>query len=194
MKKKIVIATAVSMFIATPAMAQVFSVEPITEIEIELNGEVAEFCGLTNTTGSDVVDFGELAVTPTSSNVDRTSEFGMVCNSANGVVLTVEAENGALLRDGTETGPGNEIAYSINPDPGGDALPSTPGTPLQNATAFNPSKSYTYAGSEGLRNGATIDIAFRTQGVQGPGFQGAPTTTVFAGDYSDTVTISLVAQ
>ncbi|MFK8032493.1 MAG: hypothetical protein AB8G18_19890 [Gammaproteobacteria bacterium] len=192
--KKLIFGTAVSMFIATPAMAQVFSVEPVTEIEIELNGEVAEFCGLTNTTGTDLVDFGELAVTPTTTNVARVSDFGMVCNSANGLILTVAAENGALLRDGTETGPGNEIPYQINPGTGVDTLPVSPGTPLQNATVFNPSKSYTYAGSEALRNGANVNIQFRTQGVQGPGFQGAPTTTVFAGDYSDTVTITLVAQ
>lgn len=191
--KKVAIASVALMALSTPAMAQVQFFDEDSSagavITYNLQGTVDEICGLTAVSNDVDIDFGELATT--ASNVDRSSEFGMVCNSAAGATLTASSANGGvLLRDGTITGAGNEIGYKANIGTGSrDIGVNTP--PITLTTA---GKDYVIPGSAALRSGVPVGVQFRVQGVQGTPFQGAPTTTVFAGDYSDTVTVSLTAS
>lgn len=189
--KKIAIASAAAIAVAGIASAE-FITEP-DDLEIAIEGTVEELCGLTSltsTAGTIEVDFGVLS--NTDSQIREDVPFGVVCNSAAGATLSMSSANGGkLLRGGTETGPGNEIAYKVNPDPGSDSFSTTPGTP---PTSLSVTKSYNIAAGTALREGRPFDVAIFFDGVKGPDFQGAPTTTVFAGDYSDTITVALVAN
>jgi len=186
--KKFAIASAAVLAIAGAASAE-FIVEP-DSLTINIQGEVDEICGLTATGATVDVDFGVLS--DTTGEIREDVPFGIVCNSAEGATLGISSQNGGkLLRDGTETGAGNEIAYRVNPDPGGDAFSMANGTP---PTSLANDKSYVINADNRLREGRAFDIAVFFNGVKGPDFQGAPTTTVFAGDYSDTITVSLTAN
>ena len=186
--KKLAIASAAALAMTGAASAEFIAPENLT---ITLEGEVELICGLTSLSGSTVdVDFGVLS--DTTGQLRQDVPFGVVCNSADGATLGLSSDNGGkLLRNGTETGDGNEIAYKVNPDPGSDAFSTTPGTP---PTSLANDKSYTINPDNRLREGREFGIAVFFDGVKGPDFQGAPTTTVYAGDYSDTITVSLVAN
>lgn len=190
--KKLAIATMAALAVTGAASADFIQAPDggSADLTLELSGSVEEICGITAASSSLEVEFGELA--GTDQDVNRSVNFGVVCNSAGGATLGMaSANNGYLLREGTETGPGNEITYKVNLDPGSDAFSYSPGTPPLN---LQTDRSFTIPGSSDLREGREVGATITLAGVKGPDFQGAPTTTVFAGDYSDTVTISLTAQ
>lgn len=185
--KKIALVSVAALAIAGAASAELLE----SDLTINIEGQVELICGLTSLGGDTVeVDFGTLS--DTTGQIREDVPFGVVCNSADGATLGISSMNGGkLLRGGTEMGDGNEIAYSVNPDPGSDAFSTTPGTP---PTSLANDKSYTINPDNRLREGREFGIAVYFDGVKGPDFQGAPTTTVYAGDYSDTITVSLSAN
>ncbi len=190
--KKLAFASVAAIALAGTASAEFIQAPSggSAELEVEINGEVEEICGITATSSSLLIEFDDLA--DTDGSLKYPFDFGVVCNSAGGAILSATSANsGALLRNGTETGVGNEISYKLNIDRGVDGLPYTTGTPPKGLAS---PISYTINGSTALREGAEVGGQFELNGVKGPDFQGAPTTTVYAGVYSDTVTIALSAQ
>ncbi|MEM5516260.1 hypothetical protein WNY37_04815 [Henriciella sp. AS95] len=190
--KKFAIASVAALAIAGAASAEFIDANGgDAELELVLNGTVQEICGITAASSSIDVDFGELAAT--DGPITRSADFGIVCNAAGGATFGMSSANGGyLLRGGTETGPGNEITYKVNFDTGGDAFPGiSPGTPPLNLTV---DRSFTVPGSTELLSGREVGAAIVLNGVKGPDFNDAPTTTVFAGAYSDTVTVSVTAN
>lgn len=189
--KKLVLASVAAVALTGVASAEFIEAgEGSADLTLEQSGNVEEICGITAASDTLEMDFGELA--GTSEQVRRDVAFGVVCNSAEGAVLGVTSENsGYLLRDGTETGEGNQIVYKINVDTGSDAFSYTPGTPPLNLLT---DRSFSIPGSTALREGREVGANVTFNGVKGPDFQGAPTTTVFAGEYSDTIIVSLTAN
>ena len=192
--KKLVLASAIALAMSGAASAEFIDANGGTaDLTLELSGNVEEICGITAASNTLDVDFGELA--GTSGEVRRDVAFGMVCNAAGGITVGVTSANdGYLLRDGAALGDeGSQILYKVNLDPGSEAFsPSfTPGTP---PLALTTDRQFTLPGSVSLREGREVGAAIALNGVQGPDFQGAPTTTVYAGSYSDTITVSLTAQ
>lgn len=190
--KKLAFASVAAIALAGTASAEFIQAPSggSADLDVQINGEVEEICGITAASSSLLIEFDDLA--DTDGSLKYPFEFGVVCNSAGGATLSAtSANNGYLLRNGTETGPGNEIFYKLNVDRSTDSLPYTTGTPPK---ALTSPQTYTIPGSTALREGAEVGGQFELNGVKGPDFQGAPTTTVYAGVYSDTVTISLSAQ
>ncbi|WP_370373583.1 hypothetical protein [Henriciella pelagia] len=160
------------------------------ELTIEITGTVEEICGITASGTTLQFDYGELA--GTTGTVPGGVSFGLVCNAAAGATVGVSsANNGYLLRNGTETGPGNQIPYSFDLDKGDDEFSYALGTRPESLTS---DRTYPIAGSAELRQGREVGAYIVVDGVKGPDFQGAPTPTVFAGDYSDIITLSLTAN
>ncbi|WP_375197903.1 hypothetical protein, partial [Sphingobium sp.] len=81
--------------------------------------------------------------------------------------------------------------YSFDLDKGDDEFSYALGTRPESLTS---DRTYPIAGSAELRQGREVGAYIVVDGVKGPDFQGAPTTTVFAGDYSDIITLSLTAN
>jgi spore coat protein U-like protein len=192
--KKLMLASVAAFAMSGAASAEFINANGgSADLTLELSGNVEEICGITASSSTLDVDFGELA--GTSGEVRRDVAFGLVCNSAGGISLGMTSANdGYLLRDGATLGDeGSQISYKVNLDPGSEAFtPSfTPGTPPLN---LQTDRLFTLPGSASLREGREVGAAIALNGVQGPDFQGAPTTTVFAGAYSDTITVSLTAQ
>lgn len=186
--RKLVIASAAALALTGIASAETI-VDPDT-LSITVSGDVEELCSITATNSDIEIGFGTLSGTDTQFRQDV--PFGIVCNSAEGATLGLSSANGGkMLRGGTETGDGNEIPYQVNPDPGSDAFSTTPGTP---PTSLSSPKSYNINPDFRLREGREFGIAVFFDGVKGPDFQGAPTTTVWAGEYLDTITVSLTAN
>ena len=186
--KKLAIASVAALALTGAASAQFVAQESLT---ININGEVEEICSLTPL-GSGVIDVDFGVLSDTAGQIREDVDFGIVCNSAEGANLEISSLNsGKLLREGTETGEGNEIAYSVNPQPGSDRLATTPGTP---PTSLANDKTYLVRPGTALREGRNFGIAVFFDGVKGPDYQGVPTTTVFAGNYTDTITVSLTAN
>lgn len=192
--KKLVIASVAAIAMTGVASAQVFFDEDDgADLTLTLNGTVDEICGLTAATDEATIEFGELASTATNAWVQRGFEFGMVCNNAGGAQLSATSANGGyMIREGSTGGEGNQVRYDANIGTGSRDIGATVGTPPKALTGGG--ISYDIVGSAALRSGVPVGVNFRAFGVEGPTFQGAPTTTVFAGDYTDVVTISLTTD
>ena len=160
------------------------------DLDLQMSGQVEEACGITASSNTIDLDYG--VMTRTSGPVAGGVNFGFVCNSAGGATVGVSSANGGfLLRNGVETGPGKEIYYSFDLDKGDDEFSYALGTrPVSLAS----DRTFLVAGSDALREGRVVGAYIVVWGVRGPDFQGAPTTTVYAGSYSDTITVSLAAQ
>lgn len=183
MKKIALIAAGVAALAAVPASAQ--------SLTYNLNAQVAPSCGVYNASGSTIpVDFGQLAAVATSSTVDvAAGEATYRCNSANGFSRTItSANNGFLTLDGQPT---TEAARRIRFN-----MAHTGASGLSfSAQQLTSPLSNTFAGSTAFLAGETGNVSFQAFGVQGAaGGNGAPGTTVYAGNYRDTVTITVTAN
>ncbi|MEM5518708.1 hypothetical protein WNY37_17250 [Henriciella sp. AS95] len=189
---KVVIAAAAALAMAGTASAEFISAPSggSAELELQITGTVPEICGLTAASSTLEFDYGDLARNDTT--LPGGFNFGIVCNSAAGAILSVSsAGNGYMLRNGSETGPGNQIPYTFDLDKGGDEFSYYLGTrPMHLDMPYD----FIISGSNALRQGREVGAYVVVDGVKGPDFNGAPTTTVFAGDYSDVITLSLSAQ
>ncbi len=186
MIKKVLLVGGASVFMAGVASAQV---DP--SIDYSLNAEVASVCGVAFADGFTVttVDFGTLSDIDTSTEieVDPQGSIAFICNDPDGLTRTFESANaGFLFRDGTSGGPGNQIPYTVSSS-GGFGIPQT---------QLTSPATQSFGGSTAFANGQNTNPVFFVNGVKSPGTgpQGADQITVFAGDYSDTVTISVTAN
>lgn len=176
-----------AVFIAGAAFAQQ---TPSGQLSYDLSAEVGSVCGAFNSTGTEIdVDFGELANTATTSTVEENAgSASYACNSPNGFTRTFSSANGGyLFRSGTSGGAQNQIAYEMSHG-GGSGL-SMDWTQLTSAATADLSGA-------GFLTGQTGGVDFRVYGVRSTNSNanGASHTTVFAGDYSDVVTITLTAK
>lgn len=186
--KKIFLTSAVAtVMIAGSAFAQQ---TPAGQISYDLNAEVGSVCGAFNSTGTEIdVDFGELANTATTSTIEQSAgSASYACNSPNGFTRTFASANGGYLyRSGTNGGAQNQIAYEMKHG-GGNGL-------SMDWTQLSASATADLNGNAFL-SGQTGAVDFRVYGVRSTNSNanGASHTTVFAGDYSDVVTITLTAK
>jgi spore coat protein U-like protein len=159
------------------------------QLAFNLNAQVSSVCGVYNASGTEIdVDFGELSNTATSAKVEQSAgSASYACNAPDGFTRTISSANGGyLFRDGTSGGANNQIAYEMRHG-GGSGL-SMDWTQLTSAVNSD------HGGSSFL-TGQTGGVNFRVDGVRvDTGSNGAPSTNVFAGSYSDVVTITLTAS
>ncbi|MCX9145954.1 hypothetical protein [Erythrobacter sp. WG] len=183
MKTKIaLIAAGFAAFAAVPASAQ--------SLTYNLNAQVAPSCGVYNSGGATVaVDFGQLATVATSSTVDvAAGEATYRCNSVNGFTRTITSQNNGYLTLGGQPTTDNARRIRFNMAHTGDAGLSFAAQQLTSPVAT------TFGGSTAFLAGETGAVSFQAFGVQGAaGGNGAPGTTVYAGNYRDTVTITVTA-
>jgi hypothetical protein len=159
------------------------------EVAIELEAEVQSLCGATNELGSEVqvirIDFGSLSNTPAGVEVDGIDplSFRYVCNDPDGFTRVLTSQNnGFLVRTGTSGGANNSIPYFVEAD-------GVAGLQLARTQLLSP-RANSVAGSSALLEGVTGRLILRVEGVR----QGTNLSTVFAGEYSDTLTLSVTAN
>lgn len=187
MKKIILTGALGAFFIAGSAFAQA---TPSGQLSYDLSAEVGSVCGAYNSSGTEIdVDFGELSNTESTSAVEENAgSASYACNSPNGFTRTFSSANGGYLyRAGTSGGSQNQIAYEMKHG-GGSGL-------SMDWTQLTASQNTDLSGS-GFLTGQTGGVDFRVYGVRSTNSDanGASHTTVFAGDYSDVVTITLTAK
>lgn len=177
MKKLLLAAVAAATF-TTPALAD-------NTLTYNLDADVGSICGVWKFDGPTVqVNFGELATT-SAEVVQGAGSATYRCNNPGGFTRTVSSANsGKLVRDGTTGDALNSIAYTFQHG-GGSGLGTA-------ATQLTAPITTTHAGSGAFLAGQTGSVTFRVNGVQASaGGNNAPGTTVFAGNYTDVVTISV---
>ncbi len=192
--KKLLLAAVATAFIATPAMAQQAPRGP--EINYNLDAEVKTICGVYSFIGTEVqIDFGELADTASSAFVEKTAALGASaqyrCNSPAGFTRTITSANdGVLVRTNSSGGTANEIDFEMQHG-GGNGLDFGWQSLAGGKTdVFGGSTTFLNAGQ-----GTAGLVSFRARGVLASNSpQGAIGTTVFAGDYTDVVTIAVTAN
>lgn len=181
--KKLLIAGAIAAATSAPAYAQTLT--------YELEAEVGVVCGVYKFDGPAVtVDFADLSNTDTGAFVEAgAGSASYRCNSANGFDRTISSANGGnLVRTGSSGGAGNTIPFEMSHG-GGSGL-ATGGY-----VALTSPITTSLGGSTAFLNGQTGSVNFRVAGVEAaPGPNEAPGTTVFAGDYTDIVTIAITAN
>jgi spore coat protein U-like protein len=183
MKKIAIIAAGFAALAAAPVSAQTLT--------YNLNAQVAPSCGVYNAAGASVpVDFGQLATVPASTTVDvAAGEATYRCNSANGFTRTITSQNNGFLTLGGQ--PTNDAARRIRFN-----MAHTGNSGLAfGAQQLTSAVSNSFGGSTAFLAGETGNVSFQAFGVQGGvGGNGATGTTVYAGTYQDTVTITVTAN
>lgn len=193
--KKVLIAT-VSMLAAAGIASSAAAQAPVytKSIVTTLEAEVASICGIrfNNDVAAVIYDFGELSgVDAATFAPQQGGGISALCNDVDGYSVTYEsANNGFLTLNGAPTTASNRrIEWQMsgsNPGRGGfgsQAQLSAPKT--VNSGAFTTSASM---------NTQYFVKGVRVQDAGNPGNPQAFTTNVFAGDYSDVVTISVAAR
>jgi hypothetical protein len=193
---KMISAAAIAVaLVATPVLAQT-NVSPSNNLKFTLDAEVGTICGVYSAQGQTIpLDFGDLAEMTSTQEATRTAELIYTCNALGGFSRTITSDNnGRLVRVGSTGGSGNEMTYRF-----GHSGTTANGLTVGNRglpAAFNPVTSNhsnsTTTFLAGVRETATFQVSgsLRSHGGQGI----APTTSLFAGDYSDTVTIAVTAR
>lgn len=180
--KRFAILSAVAL-LATPAV----HAQTTGTLTFNLNATVPTVCGISRDGASAVsLNFNTLAQIPAGQRLSDASstmtEVTYRCNAPNGFTRTVTSTNGGkLVRQGTSGGEGNEIPYNASQ------------TGQDWGTLSSP-RTESFAGSRTLLAGERVNIQFEPFGVQGNAAGGVSGTTVFAGNYSDTVTVTVVAN
>lgn len=181
MKKFLIAIAALTTVAATPAFAQ-------SSVTYDLNASVASICGITGESTNIAVSFGTLATTPSSTELRvGGSTPAYRCNSPVGFTRTISSvNNGKLVRVGSNGDAANSIPFTM--DHGGySGLAFTAASLLVN-------KVDTINASADILYGQTGSVFFNVKGVATSNTErSAPGTTVYAGTYSDTVTISVTA-
>ncbi|MEW4449090.1 hypothetical protein [Qipengyuania sp. JC766] len=163
------------------------------EVSFVLNAEVDSICEATTDAGENIeIDLGVLSETPTGSEVsnDQDVEIVYVCNDADGFTRTIASLNdGVLVRVGSTGGDGNEIPYFL------EAIGSN-GLDFSRIQVTQP-LTRTFGASTDFLNGVAGTLTVYVNGVldQG-GDSGDPAsrTTVFAGQYTDVLTLTVTAN
>jgi spore coat protein U-like protein len=183
MKKIAIIAIALSAVSAVPASAQTLT--------YNLNAQVAPVCGVYSSAGTSIdVDFGALASVASDASVNVPAGSATYrCNSTNGFTRTITSQNnGFMTLDGNATTDNTRrIAFTMTHG-GGSSLGFA-------AQQLSTALSNSFPASNAFLNGQTGGVSFQAFGVQSEaGGNGSPGTTVYAGNYQDTVTITVTAN
>ncbi|MGY6532772.1 hypothetical protein [Glycocaulis sp.] len=195
MKKFLVSAAAVAVFGASSAFAQAVPVFG-DDLTVTLSAEVGEVCGARLNAGDGLnldVDFGELTNTPAADQVAvGGGSITYVCNVLAGFTREFSSDNdGYLVLDGVSTtNAQRRIAWTV----AGSGAQGNQG--LAETQLTSPVVQSRGNGGGLWRNGQTSGLTFRADGVAVPSAasSGITTTTVFAGDYSDVMRISIRAN
>ena len=186
MKKLLLLAAAGAAVTATPAFAQ-----DGNTLVFELDADVSVVCGVYSFRGTSIpVAFGDLAATNAEVIAAPAVSANYRCNDPAGFTRTITSTNGGFLRrtGGADTAE-NKISYQMSHG-GGSGL----NFDFQQLTA---ARIDSLAGSTAFLgvSGQGGTVRFRTNGVKSAtNGDGAPGTTVFAGDYTDVVTIAVVSN
>lgn len=190
MKKILLVAAAVAATSATPAFAQAVPTFGDT-LTVNLAADVALRCDARLNGGDGTVlniDFDTLSTTDTAAQVTRPGgSVTYICNDVDGFTRTITSANsGWMTLNGAPTTAANRrIRYTVQHG-GGSGL------------AFAETQlTAPISGNFGaFLGGQTGSLTFRANGVSqlDPSGSGTQVTTVFAGDYSDVLTIEIAAR
>lgn len=161
-------------------------------VSYNVNAQVRQICGAHNTEGQVVaVDFGALASTPPDQFVWRPAgDVTYRCNVLAGFTRTVTSQNGGWLTlGGQPTGDAARRILFTMQHWGADGFNYT------QLTAPRVSALRDTANNPRFLDGETARVWFRAYGVRGPATAAGPSgSTVFAGNYRDTVTMTITAN
>ena len=183
MRKSVILAPGFAAFAAMPLSAQ--------SLTYEMNAQVAPVCGVYNSAGTVInVDFGSLFSVDPSTTVNAAAGSATYrCNSRAGFTRTVTSQNnGWLTLDGNATTENTRRIRFNMAHGGGSGL----GFAARQLTA---PVNNSFPGNGTWLAGQTGGVSFQAFGVRGaPAANGVPGTTVLAGNYRDTVTITVTAN
>ena len=184
MKRNLMAAIAAATLLAIPASANTLT--------YNLSASVGSACGVYNAAGTTIpVAFGDLSTTLTTTTLNvGAGSASYRCNSTAGFTRQITSANaGKLVRTGSTGDANNSIAFTMAHG-GGSGLGFA-------ATSLATALSTPFTASAAFLTGQTGGVSFQINGVATPdnsGINGAPGTTVFAGDYTDVVTIAVTAN
>lgn len=183
MRKSAILAASIVAPCAVPLSAQ--------NLAYDMNAQVAPVCGVYNSSGTVIaVDFGSLASVASDATVNASAGGATYrCNVLTGFTRTIASQNeGWLTLDGNAT-TDNARRIRVTMTHGGGSGLNFPARQL--TTPF----SRSFPGNPTWLAGQTGGVSFQASGVRGaPAANGVPGTTVMAGNYRDTVTITLTAN
>jgi spore coat protein U-like protein len=166
------------------------------DITYSLSATVDTVCAAYHeTSASESIDFAELALTETSSPVTVDGgEVAYTCNAPGGFDRTISSSNGGYL---CRAGAGscdqyNRIAYTVSHDDNGGSIDLSFA-----AVQLTSDQVDTFAADDSLLLGEDGDMEFVIQGVRSSsvaGINNGDQTTVYAGSYADTVTVTITAN
>jgi hypothetical protein len=157
-----------------------------------VSAQVQQVCGAYNAEGQTVaVDFGALANTLPTQFIQRAAgDITYRCNVQAGFTRTVASQNSGFLTLGGQATTNNarRIRFTMQ-QLGADGFSyrqlTTPRVTTHRDTATN----------RRFLNGQTARLFFRAYGVRGPATTTGPVgTVVYAGQYRDTVTLTITAN
>ncbi|MGY6636293.1 MAG: spore coat protein U domain-containing protein [Erythrobacter sp.] len=161
-------------------------------LNYSLEADVAQACGAFNGQASAIdVDFGALANTRADAQTERRAgSITYRCNNRNGFTRVIASQNGGFmtLNGDATTDRAQRIAFTMQHTGPHGFRPQQLTTPLVTSHRDARGAGDFLRGSDGM-------VLFRASGVQIPAQGGAPaSTSVFAGTYRDTVTITVTAN
>lgn len=192
MKKSLLIAAAVAATSAAPAFAQAAPAPTFGDnLTVNLAADVAVRCDARLNGGDGTVlniDFDTLSSVDTAAQVTRPgSSVTYICNDVDGFTRTISSANGGFMTlNGAPTTSGNRrIRYTVQHGGGSGLTQAEVQLTAPVSANFGP-----------MLNGQTGSLTFRANGVSqlDPSGSGTQVTTVFAGDYSDVMTIAIAAR
>jgi spore coat protein U-like protein len=183
LRKSLILTASIAACAAAPLGAQ--------NLTYQMNAQVAPVCGVYSSAGTVInVDFGSLfSVDPATTVNAGAGSATYRCNGLNGFTRTIASQNnGWLTLDGNAT-TDNARRIRFNMTHGGG---SGIGFPARQLTA---PVTGSFPGNAAFLSGQTGGVSFQAFGVRGPlAANGVPGTTVLAGNYRDTVTITVTAN
>lgn len=190
MKKLLSVAAVAVALTAAPAWAQAVPTFGET-LTVNLAADVALRCNGRLNGGDGTVlniDFDTLSATDSAAQVTRPGgSMTYICNDPDGATRTFTSANGGFLTLGgtSTTSAQRRIRYTVQSS-GGSGL-TLAETQLTAPAVQNLASAL---------NGQTGSLTFRANGVSTLDASGSGTqvTTVFAGDYSDVLTIAIAAR
>ena len=161
-------------------------------VNYALNAEVGQLCGAYNAEGQTVaVDFGSLANTLPNQFIQRSAgDITYRCNVLAGFTRTVTSQNGGFMTLGgaSTTDNARRIRFTMR-------HAGANGFGYRQLTTPRVNSLRDSATNRRFLNGQNARIFFRAFGVRGPATSTGPVgTRVFAGNYRDTVTITITAN
>lgn len=196
MKKIFATTLAAAVMVAAPALAQEPGAPVGNTLTYTLDAEVGVVCGVYgNGSQTLALDFGDLANLSSTTDVTRSANVAYRCNTTTGFTRTVSSANGGnLVRQGSDTLGSNQISYRFQ------ELRNSPLHPAEldiRSRTLGSAATSQHNGSGQYLTGVSTTQSFTVSGLARTGsasLNGAPGTTVFAGDYADTVTVSVTAR